>query len=230
MKKIKYIIISLVVILIIAGVLVFFYETNSKYEFNTKTFNINELSEESYIEIDNLRITLRKVCFGDLKLEDLDGFNIEEVTSDNIIKFADSNKVNFFVEIETIDQTPLSEIDFGYAMFDKSNNELISNSGVDLKELHAALIERENFESKDGYFGNTINTDGGSSKIIVNELPYSENSVLWHVRANTKMEATEENKIDLSKVNLIIAGIRYRDSEYNIVELKNKAFEFVIEN
>ena len=230
MKKIKYIIISLVAILIIAGVFVFFYKTSSKYEFNTKNFNINELSEESYIEIDNLRITLRKVCFGDLKLEDLDGFNIEEVTADNIVKFADSNKVNFFIELETIDQTSLSETDFGYVMFDKNINGLISNSGVDLRELHTALIERENFDSPNGYFGNRINTDGGSSKIIVTEISYSENSVLWHVRANTKMESTEENKIDLSKVNLIIAGLRYRDSEYNIVELKNKAIEFVIEN
>ena len=124
----------------------FFYETNSKYEFNTKTFNINELSEESYIEIDNLRITLRKVCFGDLKLEDLDGFNIEEVTLDNIIKFANSNKVNFFVEIETIDQTPLSEIDFGYAMFDKSNNELVKfkYNVIDQYDNYFLFVNRDN--------------------------------------------------------------------------------------
>ena len=139
-------------------------------------------------------------------------------------------KINIFLELETIDGTPYFESSFGYQILDNNNNNLVLQYNYNpdfVKKMHKTLIKRENFNSNDGFFGNSIKTNGGYSKWIVQDLG---NSALWNINAYTLMEPTEEHKLDLSKLRIIIYDIKYKDSNKNIHCSNNNIYEFIIEN
>ena len=230
MKK-KITLIIILIILILLSIFIFINKSNSNFNFYTKTFKINELSENAYIEIDNLRITLRKICLNEMTTDDLKDLNLEEVTIDNIIKDYGHQKINLFLQIETIDKTSYFESSFAYQILDNKYNNLASeiNFNPDFSnKLDKALIKRENFNSKDDSFGNYFTNLDYGKKIIQD----NGNSVLWYIHTSPSPENLEENQLelDLSKLKILISNINYMDSNRNSITSTNNIYEFIVEN
>ena len=227
-KKITLFIILIIVITL--GILIFINKSNPEFNFYTKTFKITELSDNSSIEIDNIRITLKKVCLDGMTYESLSDLNLDDVTVNRILSRHEDKKINIFFELETIDGSNLHETLLAYQILDNNNNSLVLEYNYNpdfVKNLHKALIKRENFKSKDGFFGNRINTNGGFNHYIIQD---EGNSLLYSINAHTLMEATEENELDLSKIKLFISNINYKDSNNNLITSNNNVYEFIIEN
>ena len=229
MKK-KIILFIILIIVITLGILIFINKSNPKFNFYTKTFKITELSDNSSIEIDNIRITLKKVCLDGMTYESLSDLNLDDVTVNRILSRHEDKKINIFFELETIDGSNLHETLLAYQILDNNNNSLVLEYNYNpdfVKNLHKALIKRENFKSKDSFFGNRINTNGGFNHYIIQD---EGNSLLYSINAHTLMEATEENELDLSKIKMFISNINYKDSNNNLITSNNNVYEFIIEN
>ena len=229
MKK-KIILFIILIIVITLGILIFINKSNPKFNFYTKTFKISELFDNSSIEIDNIRITLKKVCLDGMTRESLNDLNLDDVTVNRILDRHKDKKINIFFELETIDGSYLHETLLAYQILDNNNNSLVLEYNFNpdfVKKLHKVLIKRENFKSKDGFFGNRINTNGGFNHYIIQD---EGNSLLYSINAHTLMEATEENELDLSKIKLFISNINYKDSNNNLITSNNNVYEFIIEN
>lgn len=229
MKK-KIILFIILIIVITLGILIFINKSNPEFNFYTKTFKITELSDNSSIEIDNIRITLKKVCLDGMTRESLNDLNLDDVTVNRILDRHKDKKINIFFELETIDGSYLHETLLAYQILDNNNNSLVLQYNFNpdfVKKLHKVLIKRENFKSKDGFFGNRINTNGGFNHYIIQD---EGNSLLYSINAHTLMEATEENELDLSKIKLFISNINYKDSNNNLITSNNNVYEFIIEN
>ena len=162
--------------------------------------------------------------------ESLNDLNLDDVTVNRILDRHKDKKINIFFELETIDGSYLHETLLAYQILDNNNNSLVLEYNFNpdfVKKLHKVLIKRENFKSKDGFFGNTINTNGGFNHYIIQD---EGNSLLYSINAHTLMEATEENELDLSKIKLFISNINYKDSNNNLITSNNNVYEFIIEN
>ena len=220
MKKRIIFIITLIIFLLI-GIFIFIDKSNSNFNFYTKTFKINELSENSYIEIDNLRISLRKICLNEMTANDLKDLNLEDVTINNIIKNYGHEKINLFLQIETIDKTPYFESSFAYQILDNNNNSLIKNYNFDhkfAKKLEKTLIKRENLKNTNNFFENRLHTNGGHSKWLVQD---DLNSSLWNINAFTSLESTEDAQLDLSKLKIFISNVKYINSNKETITSNN---------
>ena len=124
MKK-KIILFIILIIVITLGILIFINKSNPKFNFYTKTFKITELSDNSSIEIDNIRITLKKVCLDGMTRESLNDLNLDDVTVNRILDRHKDKKINIFFELETIDGSYLHETLLAYQILDNNNNSLI---------------------------------------------------------------------------------------------------------
>lgn len=224
----KFLILIIIIVLIIVGIIL--YKNNSSYAPTLlhTTANSN-LSEETYLKNQNLKITLKgiynKTESKDKVREMLTNVNFEESDIDKTLGYIDG-KSNIIVELSTLDNSNLSEPTFDYLIYDKDNN-ILSTSIVYVKG-NTELNNFIKYFTKEKYNSSNIeefkNHQKNYSKDI-RVLSNNSNSLLMAI----SLDIPDEN-LDLSDAHLLIVNPGYKTEKDNQrVSLNNTIFDYNIQ-
>lgn len=225
----KYISIGIsIIILIIAIVLICTNKSKIIYQnIYQGIVNIKDVKDNVSFESENLRVTLKGVYTDrPVKEEMLSTLEIEEnSTIDNIIESYNENDINIILEFSGCEGTFITELDYGYIIYDNNENILAYSTGF--------LFNEKEFEKK--FMKEQYNTNSfyELTQHIVDygqkwDITYSNNKILNSI--NSRLTNTDVN-LDLSKLHILLIHPRYKDTKSNQYHnLDNTVFELIVEN
>ena len=196
-----------------------FYQTSQKFD---------NLSNDTSIVIDNLKVTLKAIYFDGIDNENLLKLGLTEDEIYKSLKDSSNSNLNYFIEFSTLDNTNIHELVFEYLIYDNNKNLIASNIGM----LNYKTPYYNDFFNK--YILNNNNSNTQDVTPIMN-ANYAKNIIRDNINSTLYLITAEENDetnqelIDLSKVHLLITGINYKDNNANDIDMYNKIYEFVLE-
>lgn len=224
-------IIIVIIILAIIFCLVLFWMFNSK-KADTQITWCSSVNGENFVEAENLRITVKGFFKDTISDEEFSYMQIDEDTKQNINRVITEKGYYTLVEMTRLDGKEMVEPNIQYFVYDNNKNIIASSlyymKGAKTNSLLKEIIKRQYNSSKspnDIIKEHIIDAMGW----ILAPVWSNENSVMFIIIARDSMES-QESKLDLSKINVLIVNPTYKDVETKEkIELENFIFENTIE-
>lgn len=187
---------------------------------------------ENFVEAENIRITTKGFFKDTISDEDFLSMQIDEDTKQNINRFITEKGYYTLVEMTRLDGKEMVEPNIQYFVYDNNKN-IIASSLYYMRNLKTNSLLKEILKRQ-------YNSLKSPNEIIKEHIidcmgwtlaPVwsSENSVMFMIVARDSLESQEE-KLDLSKINVLIVNPTYKDVETKEkIELDNYVFENTIE-
>lgn len=224
-------IIILIIILAIIFCFVLLWMFNSK-KADTQITWCSSVNGENFVEAENLRITAKGFFKDTISDEEFSYMQIDEDTKQNINRVITEKGYYTLVEMTRLDGKEMVEPNIQYFVYDNNKNIIASSlyymKGAKTNSLLKEIIKRQYNSSKspnDIIKEHIIDAMGWTLAPVWS----NENSVMFIIIARDSMES-QESKLDLSKINVLIVNPTYKDVETKEkIELENFIFENTIE-
>ena len=186
--------------------------------------------ENKLIEIDNLEINLKGVWFDGINREKVSNsdLNLTEEEIDKLLKISNGAEFNMLIEVNSLDESIIHELIFGYMVYDNNENLILAVTGSNVKVpmyhhfYNKFIKNKDKLKDINEYVPMYMGNNRGEC-IIRDDL----NSILFLVKGNRNLDVEIEN-IDLSKYHVLIIGPNYKDSNNQKIDLSEKVLEFIV--